>query len=453
MTILLPDLTIASATALIRQRQLSPTELVEACLARIEQLNPTLNAFLTVMANRALEEARQATLAIQQGEDWGTLHGIPVGVKDLIDVEGVRMTAGSIFLREHVAQDDADVIRRLRAAGAIIIGKTHLHEFAIGATNVNPHYGPARNPWNPDYSPGGSSGGSGAAVASTMCLGALGTDTGGSVRVPSALCGLTGLRPGIGRVSTQGVVPMSWTLDTVGPMARTAHDVALIFDTLALTPTNCTARLGRSLRGMRLGVLTDDYFLMETNHQVMMAVQTAINHLDHLGMEIVELSLPMVSDVLWAVGVISLADAAAYHRDRMRTQPERFGDDVRARLELGEKRTAIDYALARQTGREWKHTLGTLFRDQIDVLALPTTPIPAHKIADSEGVAAAKELLRFTYPISLSGLPALSVPCGFTSDRFPIGLQLVAPEEITVLQTAHAYQQVTEWHTEHPPQT
>lgn len=444
-------LTIAQAAALIRRRQLSPLELVEAYLARIEYLNPRLNAFLTVMAHQAKREARYAVEALTRGEVWGALHGIPIAVKDLIDVAGVRTTAGSDFLRENVAAEDADVVKRLQAAGAIIIGKAHLHEFAVGATNVNPHYGPARNPWNPDLSPGGSSGGSGAAVAAGLCAAALGTDTGGSVRVPSALCGLTGVRPALGQVGMRGVIPMSASLDTVGPMAHTAHDAALLMDAIdRRTTTRHVDGLTESVRGLRVGVPADAYFWEDTEIDVVNAVRAAVEEMARLGLAVVDMPLPQTPDVLRAAGVISLADAAAYHRERLAAEPERFGADVRARLEHASKRSAVDYAQARQTGREWRQALGALFEGQADVLALPTTPIAAHEITKSEGVSAAKALLRFTYPFSLSGYPALSMPCGFTRDGLPVGMQLVGAETDLLLRVAYAYQQVTDWHERRP---
>ena len=447
------QLTLSDAVSLIERGELSPHRLTEAYLARIERLNPVLNAFLTVMGESALRQARYASEALRRGERWGVLHGIPIGVKDLIDVAGVQTTAGSDFLRGNVALEDAYVVQQLKAAGAIIIGKTHLHEFAVGATNVNPHYGPARNPWNTDYSPGGSSGGSAAAVAASLCAGALGTDTGGSVRVPSALCNLTGLRPRAGRLNLQGVIPMSWTLDTVGPMAHTARDVALLMDALDPQPVGkngYTAQLDQPVGGLRVGLPVDDFFWLETDIQVVAAVRTAVERLAEVGMRPVEVSLPMSEEVPRAAGVISLSEAAAYHRERLSTGPERFGEDVRTRLEWGAQRSAVEYVLAQRTMHRWRTFLKELFGQTVDILALPTTPLPAHPIEGSEGIAAAKTLLRFTYPFSLSGLPALSLPCGFTDDGFPIGLQLVAPEERRLLQAAHAYQGITRWHLRRP---
>lgn len=445
-------LPIAHLAALIRRRQLSPLELVETYLARIEYLNPQLNAYLAVLEHHARREARYAIEALNRGENWGPLHGIPIAVKDLIDVAEAPTTAGSDFLRENVAAEDADVVKRLQAAGALIIGKTHLHEFAVGATNVNPHYGPARNPWNTDLSPGGSSGGSGAAVAACLCAAALGTDTGGSVRVPSALCGLTGLRPASGQVNLQGVIPMSWTLDTVGPMAHNAHDAALLMDAIDRRPTaRHVETLSEPVRGLRLGIPADPFFWEETELDIVNAVRAAAEKLAGLGVTLVDVSLPGVEDVLRATGIVSLGDAAAYHRERLAKEPERFGRDVRKRLEIGASHSAPDYALALQTGQAWRRQLGALFEAEADVLAVPTTPVAAHEIKRSEGVRAAKALLRFTYPFSLSGYPSLSLPCGFTRDELPIGMQLVGPDSGLLLRVAHAYQQVTDWHDRRPP--
>lgn len=447
------NLTIAEASTLIREKRISPVELIEAYLAHIERVNPMLNAFLCVMDESALKEARYAGESIQRGEDWGLLHGIPIAVKDLIDVAGEKTTAASDFLRDNVAQEDSDVVRRLRAAGAIIIGKTHLHEFAIGATTVNPHYGPARNPWNPDCSPGGSSGGSGAAVSAMMCPGALGTDTGGSVRVPAALCGLTGIRPGKGRVSAEGVIPLSRTLDTVGPMAHTAHDVAILLDVLdaqPLSPASCLDRINEPVKGLKIGAPTDDFFWMETDFEIVGCVRTATEMLSDMGLPVVDIQLPTIMEVARASQIIALADAVAFHQERLREEPERFGRDVWRRLQIGSGYSAPDYASARQMGREWRHSLRELFREQVDLLLLPTTPIPAPRIEGIDSVDAGRVLLRFTYPLSLSNWPVLSIPCGFTSDGLPIGLQLIAPSEGVVLRVAHAYQQATAWHVQRP---
>lgn len=441
-------LTLVEAAQQIHRRALSPVEVVEECLERIERLNPLLNAFLTVLAEEARREARYAAEALRRGEDWGPLHGIPIGVKDLINVEGAPTTAGSDFLRGNIATVDAAVVKRLRAAGAIIIGKTHLHEFALGATNINPHYGPARNPWNTALSPGGSSGGSAAAVASGMCLGALGTDTGGSVRLPAALCGLTGLRPATGQISIEGVIPLSWTLDTVGPLAHTAQDIALLLDALDLgRTTSYTEHPGKSVSGLRLGLPNDDAIWRETALDGVAAVRTAVERLAELGMKVVETNLPLLADAFQAARIISRADSAAYHCERLASEPQRFGADVRRKLEWGMALRAVDYVQASRTGQAWRAGLGELFAERVDVLVTPTTPIAAIEIADGEPTP---DPLTFTYPFSLSHLPALSVPCGFTRDGLPVGMQLIAPQAGTLLSVAHAYQQVTDWHLRRP---
>jgi len=448
------NLGVVEASHLIHTREISPLELVQATFTRIDALNSKLNAYIHLMRDAALKQAQYATDAIQRGEDWGPLHGIPIAVKDLIDVAGEPTTAASDFFRGVVAKEDADVTQRLNSKGAIIVGKTNLHEFALGVTNINPHFGNALNPWNPETSPGGSSGGSGAAVAALMCAAALGTDTGGSVRIPAAVCGLTGIRPGKGRISTRGVVPLSGTLDAVGPMARSAQDVALLVDLIdqdVLFPAGCVTHLRDPVAGLRIGVPTDPYFWRESNLEVVSAVRAAIDRLVDLGMAQVDIALPDVDSALRASQIIALTEAAAYHKERMATEPQRFGADVRLRLDAAAAFTGVDYAQARQTGREWRHRLRGLFHGQIDVIALPTTPVPALQIAGLDSVAAGKLMLKFNYPFSLSGMPALSFPVGLTQDGLPVGMQLVAPREATILQIAQGYQQVTDWHTRRPP--
>ena len=443
-------LALAQASRMIHDEALTPLALVEGCLERINLLNPELNAFLTVMSDQALSRAQSATEAIQRGEDWGSLHGIPIGVKDIIDVVGVPMTAGSDFLRNNVAEDDAEVVRRLRGAGAIIIGKTHLHEFALGATSENPHYGPVRNPWNTNHTPGGSSGGSGAAVAAGLCLGALGSDTGGSVRIPSSFCNLTGLRPGKNQISTQGVVPLTWSLDTIGPMADSVHDIALMLDALEMRRDSYVNNFNKSVSSLRIGVPVGEYFEEDTDGEVTMHVRMAIKTLVDLGMQSTEVSLPLVNKIREAAGIILITEAAAYHQGRLETEPERFGLDVRQRLENARDYTAIDYALARQTAREWRAVLRTMFQDTVDVIALPTMPIPAPAFEGLDSVSDTSRMVRFTHPFTMSALPCLSMPCGFTSAGLPIGIQLVAPRTELLLQVAHAYQQNTDWATRRP---
>lgn len=445
-------LSLAMVSDKIHAGVLTPVDLVERCLHQIEQYNEVLNAFLYVAADQARLEAQRAADAISRGEDWGTLHGIPLGIKDLINVGGQPTTAGSIFFKNHIASKDAPVITRLKAAGAIILGKTNLHEFALGSTNFNPHYGPVRNPWHFDLSPGGSSGGSAAAVASGLCPGALGTDTGGSVRMPTALCGLTGLRPAMGAISTQGVFPMSDTLDTVGPMAHTARDVAMLLDAMVnATSATYLAQLDRPITGLRVGLPAGDFFWQDTDSEIVKLVRSAGDLLTDQGLTLKEVLIPGIEDAIYAGGIISLVDAALVHQDRLAANPDWFGADVRARLERGLSRSGVKYAYAMQIMRRWQADLAALFREQIDVLLTPITPIISHTITHDEDISAGKDLLRFTYPISLSGLPALSVPCGFSAEGLPVGMQLIGPRADVLLRVAAGYQAHTNWHKRRPP--
>ncbi|MGF1504850.1 MAG: amidase [Anaerolineae bacterium] len=440
--------TLSEASAQIHSGMLRPDDLVEHCLHRIEKLDSRRNAFITVMADHARQQAEFATAAMRRGEDWGTLHGIPIAIKDLIDVEGVATTAGSDFFRHNTAAADAEVVTNLKAQGAIVIGKTNLDEFAMGVTTLNPHFNAAYNPWNPDHTPGGSSGGSGAAVAAGMALGALGTDTGGSVRIPSAFNNLSGLRPPTGLLSTRGVVPLSWTLDTVGPMAHTIRDVAMLMDALDPESDGYTVYLGQPVHGMRIGLPTNDSIWLGTSTQIIMRIREAVDLLADNGLVQHEVTLPDVERATRMAGLLSIADGAAYHYERLTKNPERFGVHARRRLDAGLKHTAVEYAAARQHGREWRAALREVFR-QVDVIALPVTPIPPPR-SDDVTPGLTRTLLSLTYGFSHSHLPALAIPCGFTDDGLPVGMQLVAPQVSVLLRLGDAYQHLTEWHQASP---
>ncbi|HEV8716926.1 MAG TPA: amidase [Candidatus Binatia bacterium] len=446
---------------MIRARQLSPVELVRAYLQRIEKLNPSVNAYLTVTAEEALAAAAAAEQAVIRGEAVGSLLGIPVALKDNCDVAGVRMTAGTKFLRDNIAVADSEVAARLRRAGAIFLGKLNMHEWAIGATTRNPFFGPCRNPWDPQRIPGGSSGGSGAALAADMTLAAIGTDTGGSVRIPAALNGISGIRPTVGRVSNRGVVPVSWTFDTVGPMARRAEDVAHLLQVVAgydpEDPTSIDVPVPDYLSAIRQGVkglyigMLGGHFRTEPELAVTKAVQQAAQVYAELGAHVEEVELPGAETAIERTSELILTEAAAFHQTRREERPEDFGQDVMTRLNRGAAVTGVQYALAREAQRRWQRQVEQLLV-RYDLLLAPTCGIPAPLIEESEGVETTRRLTRFTYPLNLALPPVLSIPCGFTAGGLPIGLQVAARhwQEALVLRAAWAYQQATDWHLRRP---
>lgn len=462
MTPPLHYLTIAEAQRLIRAKELSPLELTQAHLDRITRLDSQLNAYLSVTIESALAQARSATDAIARGENVGALHGIPLGIKDLFNLQGVRTTAGSILLKDNVAAEDAFVIKRLRDAGAIFLGKLNLHEWALGVTTINPHFGTTHNPWNLDHIVGGSSGGSGAAIAAGLCIGALGSDTGGSIRIPASLCGVVGLKPTYGRVSVRGVIPLAWSLDHVGPMARSVEDVALLlsviagqdnFDPYSIENTGYkNQNLKLSNRGeFRVGIPDESYFL-DLHPETMTAIEKAIATIKDLGFDLRQVNPMGADEASAASSKILQAESAAYHHERMLKHADQIGADVLTRLKTGEEISGIDYANARHKQVQWIHQLQQLF-ETIDVLVLPATPMPAMRIDEADPIKLSRgNLTRFTRMFNLSGHPAIVLTCGFTTDGLPIGLQIVGAhwQEEKILQLAHIYEQATDWHTRTP---
>ncbi len=455
-------LTISEAAALIERRELSPVELTDACLARIEALEPRLNAFITVLADEARAEARTAADEITRGEYRGPLHGVPIALKDIFDVAGVKTTAASSILADNVAEADSDAAERLRAVGAIIIGKLNLHEFAFGATGRDSHFGPARNPWDTEVVTGGSSSGSGAAVASGECLGALGTDTGGSIRIPASLCGIAGIKPTFGRVSRRGVVPLSWSLDHVGPLARSVEDCAILLQALAghdardpssddMPVPDYRATLRDGIRGLRIG-LPETFFSEQLDPEVDAAVKKAIGVLKELGAQVVPVGLPHIVAAPAAVSAVMLPEATAFHQRWLNERGDEYSDSVRYRLEIGATYSAVQYVQGQRFRemivRDWSDEVFS----KVDLLATAATQIPAARINGSD-LSVTWSLIRLTNPINLLGLPAISVPCGFTGTNLPIGLQLVGRwwDEATVFRAAHAYEQATDWHARRPP--
>lgn len=463
-------LSVTETAELIRTRQVSPMEVVRTYLDRTGSSD--LNAFMTVMKEPALAEARKAEQEITRGNYRGPLHGIPIAVKDLINVAGVPTTGGSRILADFVPSEDAPAVARLRTAGAVIFGKTCLHEFAYGPTGVNPHYGTPRNPWGADRVPGGSSSGSGVAVAAGLCAAALGSDTGGSIRIPASLCGIAGLKPTYGRVSRRGALPLAWSLDHVGPMARSVEDCGLLLNALAghdppdlgsadLPVPDFNATLSRGAAGLRVGILRD-YFFENVDPEVANAVEAAAALLGTSGAKLEEIAFPLARQAAIINAPIIQSEALAYHLPFLRTRPGDYSPQVRQRLLGGLGATGVMYTNAQRARAVMVRRALELFQ-RVDILLLPTEPVIAPTMEEAsrpngtvmagdrtDGVVNA--LTRFTRPFNLTGFPAISVPCGFSSGGMPIGLQLAGRpwDEATVLRAAHAYQQATDWHTRHP---
>jgi aspartyl-tRNA(Asn)/glutamyl-tRNA(Gln) amidotransferase subunit A len=467
------DLAWASAAEIARKvatKEISAVEVARACLARLERLDGTLRAFITTCADGALEAARAVDAAVGAGAPPGPLAGVPVGLKDLIDVAGVRTTAGSRILADHVATGDATVTRRLRAAGAIVVGKLNLHEFAFGPDGANRAHGTSRNPWDAAAAriPGGSSSGSGVAVAAGLVAAALGTDTGGSIRIPAALCGITGLKPTYGRVSRAGVRPLAWSLDHLGPMTRTAADAALLLGALAgydpadpatsvLPVPDYRLALTGDVKGLRVGVLRA-FFMDRAAADVAQAVEAAARALEGLGARVDEAPLPSARLMPAASFAILASEALAYHGAWLRERPGDYQPDVRERLRLGAFVGGAQYVRAQQVRALLRAEVDAALAAR-DVLLAPTVPLAAPRVDEREVAVAGGRvdvlaaLPQLTRGFNLSGHPVCSLPCGFTAGGLPIGMQVVGRpfDEATVLRAADAYQRITDWHTRRPP--
>jgi len=438
---------ILETSELQRSRQVSPVEVTRECLARIEELNTKLNAFITVTADSALNEARQAETEIQHGEWRGPLHGIPVALKDLIDTTGVRTTAASALFKDRVPPEDAEVVKRLKAAGAVLLGKQNLHEFAYGGSSLVSHFGEVRNAWNPGHITGGSSGGSATAVAAGMCYGAIGTDTAGSIREPAALCGVVGLKPTYGAVSTRGVIPLSRSLDHIGPIARTVKDAEIIFQ--SIVGEGVYRAESPSSRKPRVAV-PRKFFCDELDTEVASAFEHALSVLSTMA-DISEITLEVPTD-----RTLQKAESYAYHAGFVTRCPELYQPETLRRIRTGEDISPEEAAHAKRALAEGRKQIASLFKD-VDLLITPTTPIPAPAISElraNPDLLRPRELvlLRNTRPFNVWGLPAITVSCGFTQSGLPIGLQIIGPHwgETKVLRLAHTYEQDTTWHEDLP---
>jgi aspartyl-tRNA(Asn)/glutamyl-tRNA(Gln) amidotransferase subunit A len=455
---------ILEVSELLRKGSVSPVELTTECLARIEKLNPKLNAFITVTAESALAGARQAEAEIRSGDWRGPLHGIPLALKDLIDTAGVPTTAASLLFKDRIPAEDAEVVRRLRAAGAVLLGKQNLHEFAYGGSSMISAFGEVRNSWNPEHIAGGSSGGSATAVTAGLGYGAIGTDTAGSVREPSALCGVVGLKPTYGRVSARGVIPLSLSLDHVGPIGRTVEDVAAIFSSIAgydaadqasvnVPIEDYVSALQEKLKPLRVGV-PRKFFFDDLDVEVASAINHAVSGLAAMGAEIRDIELPVPTD-----RTLQSAEAYAFHAEFVARSPELYQPETLRRIRTGQNVSPESLLECRRELDRVRHDIASIFTDSgVDVLVTPTTPIAAPSTAElraNPDLLRPRELLllRNTRPVNVWGLPAISVPCGFTEAGLPIGLQIIGPHwgEARVLQVAYAYEQATAWHKRRPP--
>ncbi|MFQ6027130.1 MAG: amidase [Dehalococcoidia bacterium] len=461
-------LSAGDLSRLVQRRELSPVEIIDAHLSRIEATEPVLNSFITLLPDQARQAARQAESQIQAGNYLGPLHGIPVGLKDLFNTGGVRTTSGSRIFDDFIPAEDCTVAVRFRQAGAILLGKLNMHQFAYGPTGENEDYGHMHNPWDPEMVTGGSSGGSASATAAGQCTITMGSDTGGSVRIPASLCGIVGLKPTYGLVSRAGLTPLAWCLDHPGPMVRTVEDVALTMNVIAgydpkdvasaqVAVPDYTAALTGDVRGVRIGV-PREYFDAPLDPEVAQSVRDALSVLERQGATISEVSFPMFQEAQAISGTILMAEAAAYHRDLLAKDGDKLYPPVRLRLEAGLFITAADYLRAQQARTLFDARMRELFND-VDLLAGPTEPITAPKLLENSVFAGEQQigtvaaLTQYTRSYNITGFPAISVPCGLSSINMPIGLQLAGRpfDEVTVLRAAHAYEQATDWHNLRPP--
>jgi len=453
--------TISEVALRLRRKEISPVEITESCLRSIEERNSDLNAFITVTTDSALAEAKTAEAEILRGEWRGPLHGVPIALKDLIDTAGVRTTAASALYKDRIPSEDAEVVRRLRQAGAVIVGKNNLHEFAYGGSSLVSYFGDVHNPWDLDRVAGGSSGGSAAAVVSGMAYAAIGTDTAGSIREPAALCGCVGLKATYGRVSNRGVIPLSMSLDHTGPLTASVEDAALVLQAVArydagdigsadVPVPDYVSGLREDVKLLRVGV-PRAYFYDDLDGEVASAVEAALDAIKNLVAEMKDVRLEVATD-----RTLQAAESFAFHAENVRKSSELYQAETLRRIRSGENVSAVEYIRRRRELEEARRNITSVFAD-VDLLVTPTMPMPAPTIADLRANPGALrpaelKLLRNTRPFNVWGLPAISVPCGFTRKGLPIGLQIAGAHwrEDVVLRLAYAYEQSTAWHKRRP---
>ena len=448
--------TISQLSELFRQKKLSPVEVTRACLQRIRELNPTLNAFITVTTNEALQQAADAEGEIKNGRWLGPLHGVPIALKDLVDTAAIKTTAASGVFQNRIPDEDAPIVKQLKKAGAILVGKTNMHEFALGATSAVSFFGAVRNPWNPDYVSGGSSGGSAVAVATGMCYAAIGSDTGGSIRVPSSCCGIVGLKPTHGLISTRGLIPMSKSFDHAGPICRTVENIAIVMNSLVDEDLSAVAikmkdyknSLSKNIKP-KVGVVTN----AEASEEVASALKTVQELFQSWGWQMTNKDLPVVPDS----GIeLRNTEIQSFHKPLVEKYKELYNPVTLARLintmNINKEVNAVDYIHQVDVMNEDRQKIsGQLFND-CDVIILPTATTATITIAEANVQGPLGMSLKNTLPFNYYGLPALTVPCGFAKNGLPLGLQIVGPRwgEDIVLAVGNYYEQHSEWHLRHP---
>lgn len=431
-------LTATELSPLIESRRISPVEVMESVCSRIEKMEPRINAYITLTPELAMQQAKNAENLIMKGYHQGPLHGIPIGMKDNIYTKGIRTTGGSAILEEFVPDHDATVMKKLLCAGGAMTGKLNMHEFGGGITNTNPAYGNTRNPWNEQYMPGGSSGGSGAALAAGMATLATGTDTFGSIRVPASMCGIYGLKPTYGLVSSYGVAPLAWSLDHIGPMARSVNDLALLLNEMAgydpkdpgsIKPPNhdYTKNIGKGIKGIKMAIPT--FFMKHLEPDVEKLFREAVVKLEQLGAKIMELDIPELTMSAFANYVITTGEASSYHYEQLQKNYDEFADDVRIFFNTGVITNTPQYVRAQQVRRKLTEAFKQAF-EKVDILIAPTIPIVPKPFAENwveQNLSITEQCMPFTSPANNTGTPSLSVPIGLASNGMPVGMQLIGP--------------------------